>query len=386
MIDNGGQTPSPHGVSGRDRVALQRLFILVLALAVSAVFLWMIRSYLDALFLAAVLTLFLMPVQRLFTRLLGGRRIVAAASVLVIATVIIVLPLLAILAIVAEQAVDVVNLATPWVQEQVRAFREGGISALPEWIPFRDAIAPYQAEIASQLGNLVSSAGRLTVDALTRATGSTLGLFLNLVVLLFALFYFLTHGERVAHGGLDLMPLPPSERALLARRTLSTVRATVKGTFVIALIQGVLTGGALAVAGVPGAAFWGTIAGLLSIIPGIGPPLVWGPAALWLGLSGQLLEGVLLAVWGAVVVGLIDNLLRPMLVGKDAKLPDLMVLLSTLGGLALFGPIGLVLGPVIASLFSAVWYLYAQSYGPLLAEASHEAEAVGSGGDPPEKS
>ncbi len=370
--------PGPHGVSGRARVALQRLFILILALAVSAVFLWMIRSYLDALFLAAVLTLFLMPAQRMLTRIFLGRRIPAAASVLVIATVIIVIPLLAILAIVAEQAVDVVNAATPWVQQQVRAFREGGIGALPEWIPFRDAIAPYQAEIAAQLGDLVSSAGRLTVDALTRATGSTLGVFLNLVVLLFALFYFLTHGERVARSGLDLMPLPPSERAMLARRTLSTVRATVKGTFVIALIQGGLTGGALAVAGVPGAAFWGMIAGVLSIVPGIGPPLIWGPAAIWLGFNDQLPAGVLLAAWGAVVVGLVDNLLRPMLVGKDAKLPDLMVLLATLGGLALFGPIGLVLGPVIASLFSAVWYLYAQSYGPLLAEASHEAEAAGS--------
>ena len=165
-----------------------------------------------------------------------------------------------------------------------------------------------------------------------------------------------------------MLPMPRADRDLLVERTLSTIRATVKGTFVIALIQGTLTGVALWLAGVPGAAFWATVTAVLSIVPGVGPPLVWAPAAIWLMATGRYLEGGLLFAWGALVVGVIDNLLRPMLVGKDSKLSDLMVLISTLGGLTLFGPIGIILGPVVAALFASVWYLYGQTYAPMLAE------------------
>ena len=351
-----------------DRQALQRLFIVLLALGVSAVFLWMIRGYLGALFLAGVLAMFLMPLQTGLARLLFGWRNVAASLVLIIAIFVVLIPLISILIIVADQAVEVSGIVIPWVQGQVAAVRAEGMAALPEWLPFRDSIAPYQADITGQIAQLASSVGGLVVDALRGATSGTLGAFLNLVVLLFALFFFLTRGREIAQGGLRLLPLPAEDRALLAERALSTIRATVKGTFVIAIIQGTLTGAALAVAGVPGAVFWGTVTVVLSVIPGIGPPLVWGPAGIWLIASGDYVAGGALIAWGALVIGVIDNLLRPRLVGQDAKLPDLMILVSTLGGLALFGPIGLIVGPVIAALFAAVWYLYAQSYAPLLGD------------------
>ena len=215
---------------------------------------------------------------------------------------------------------------------------------------------------------------------MTRATSGTLGAFLNLVVMLFALFFFLTRGQALSKNGLELLPMPTEDRALLAERALSTIRATVKGTFVIAVIQGVLTGAALAVAGVPGAVFWGTVTAVLSVIPGIGPPLVWGPAGIWLIANGNYVAGAALIAWGALVVGVIDNLLRPRLVGQDAKLPDLLILISTLGGLALFGAIGLIIGPVIAALFASVWYLYAQSYAPLLGDPASTSETSGKTG------
>jgi len=356
-----------------DRQALQRLFIVVLALSISAVFLWMVRGFFGAIFMAAVLALFMLPLQHLFTRLFLGARNLAAGAVLIVAVFVVLLPLLAILVIVADQAVSVSAVLIPWVQGQVANVRADGIEALPEWLPFRDSIAPYQAEITAQIASFASNAGRWLVDALSRATQGTFGAFLGLVVMLFALFFFLTKGEALADKGLNLMPMPAEDRALLAERAMSTIRATVHGTFAIAIIQGVLTGAALAVAGVPGAVFWGTVTAVLSVIPGIGPPLVWGPAGVWLIANGNYTAGIGLLLWGALVVGLIDNILRPRLVGKDAKLPDLMILISTLGGLTLFGPIGLILGPVIAALFASVWYLYAQTYAPLLSE---DAEAL----------
>jgi predicted PurR-regulated permease PerM len=364
-------TDTPESLSA-DRRTLQRLFILLLALGVSIVFFWMIRGFLGSLFLAAVLALFLMPVENTFSKWLGGRRNLAASLVLMLAVFLVLIPLGAVLAIVADQAVQVSSILIPWVQEQIANIRAEGMGALPEWLPFRDALGPYQEQITSQLAQLASSAGRFAVNTLRSATTGTLGLLLNMVVLLFGLFFFLTQGNRLGERGMAMLPMPEADRKMLAERALSTIRATVKGTFVIALIQGTLTGIALWLAGVPGAAFWATVTAVLSIVPGVGPPLVWAPAAIWLVATGKYVEGGLLFAWGALVVGVIDNLLRPMLVGKDSKLSDLMVLISTLGGLTLFGPIGIILGPVIAALFASVWYLYGQTYAPLLAEATNQ--------------
>ncbi|MFW5660093.1 MAG: AI-2E family transporter [Oceanicaulis sp.] len=359
-------TEQEHSALQEDRLSLQRGFIVVLALALSGVFVWMIQDFLSALFLAAVLAIFVFPMQSFFSKLFGGRDKIAASCTLVVTVFLVLIPLLAILAVVAEQAVDVGQTFIPWVQDQIRAFREEGFAGLPDWLPFRDNLAPYQSEIAARLGEAVSGIGGVLVGGLRRATGGVLGFVLNLVILLFALFYLLTSGPRALKKALGLLPMQPHDRDLLAERTLSTIRATVKGTFVIAVVQGGLTGIALAVAGVPGAAFWGAVAGVLSIIPGIGPPLVWLPAAAWLWINGEPIPAIALAAWGAAVVGVIDNLLRPVLVGQDAKMSDLMVLLSTLGGLTLFGAVGIIVGPVIAALFASAWFIYAQSFEGLL--------------------
>lgn len=351
-----------------DRQALQRVFIVLLALGISIIFIWMIRGFLSPLFMAAVFAMFLNPVHRFLKPITFGSSSAAAGVVLVLAVVGVLIPLTAILAIVADQAVQVTGAVAPWLQEQIRGLREGGMDAFPQWLPFRDSLAPYQQEITNQAGQFASNIGGWVVDGLRKATSGTFGAFLDLVVLLFALFFFLTRGPQLASHGLKLMPMPSDDRELLVERAMSTIRATVKGTFVIAIIQGVMTGVALAIAGVPGALFLATLTAVLSVIPGIGPPLVWGPAGLWLIASGNYWAGGLLIAWGAIVVGLTDNLLRPSLVGKDAKLPDLMILISTLGGLTLFGAIGLIVGPMIAALFSSIWYLYAQSYAPLLSE------------------
>ncbi|MCR9128233.1 MAG: AI-2E family transporter [Alphaproteobacteria bacterium] len=349
------------------RLALQRGFIAALALTLTVIFLWMIKDFLSALFLAAVLAIFLFPLQRRLTRLFKGRKAPAASLVLIIAVFAVLIPLLALLTLVAQQAVEVGQTFIPWLQEQIRNFRAEGLAGLPDWLPFKDALAPYQAEIAQRLTETVAGLGGVVIDGVRRAGGGALSFVLNTAILLFALYYLLTSGPGAMKSGMDLLPMRPHDRELLAERTLSTIRATVKGTFVIAVIQGVLTGIGLAVAGVPGSAFWGAVAGILSIIPGIGPPLVWLPAAIWLWVTGSPVPAVALAAWGALVVGVIDNLLRPILVGQDAKMSDVLVLLSTLGGLTLFGAVGIIVGPLIAALFTSAWYIYAESYKDLLA-------------------
>lgn len=355
------------------KIALERGFIIVLALVVSWIFLWMIRDYLAALFLAAVLTLFLQVPQDWLSAKLGGRKGISAGLLVTGSVLAFVIPASILLGVVAEQAIEVTGMVTPWVQEQVALIRTNGLDSLPAWLPFRDEMIQYQTTIATQIGSLAGSVGRILVSSLRAGTGGVLIAALNLFILIYALFFFLLTGRDMGRKAVALIPMVRADRELLAERAISTIRATVKGSFLIALVQGSLTGVGLFAAGVPGAIFWAAVATLLSIIPMIGPPLIWGPASIWLLASGHPIAGIALGIWGAVVVSTSDNILRPMLVGKDAKMSDLMVLISTLGGLSLFGAVGIILGPVIAALFTSVWFIFREAFSGLL-EDEEEAE------------
>jgi predicted PurR-regulated permease PerM len=162
------------------------------------------------------------------------------------------------------------------------------------------------------------------------------------------------------------MPLSHDDEMLLLERLTSVTRATIKGTLVIGIIQGALAGLGFWAAGIDGSAFWGTIMAVLSIVPGIGAALVWLPAVIYLYLTGQTLTATLLLAWCVAVVGTIDNILRPMLVGKDAKMPDLLILIGTLGGLFLFGPIGFIVGPIVCGLFLTILEIYGATFKDIL--------------------
>ena len=184
--------------------------------------------------------------------------------------------------------------------------------------------------------------------------------------MMYAMFFFLRDGKAILEKILYYMPLDHDDEVLVLQRFTSVTRATIKGTLVIGLIQGALAGLGFWVAGIDGVAFWGTIMVVLSIVPGIGAALVWVPAVIYLFATGQTLAGTLLTAWCAAVVGTVDNVLRPMLVGKDAKMPDLLILVGTLGGLFLFGPIGFIVGPIVCGLFLTVWDIYGTTFRNVL--------------------
>ncbi|HSR41683.1 MAG TPA: AI-2E family transporter, partial [Longimicrobiales bacterium] len=157
-------------------------------------------------------------------------------------------------------------------------------------------------------------------------------------------------------------PLEPKQKQELLERFVSVTRATVRGSLLIGLIQGGAAGLAFWVAGVPGPAFWGTVMVVLSILPAIGAALVWVPAVIYLFLMGKVGAGIGLLAWCVVVVGSVDNFLRPRLIGRDARMSDLLILLSTLGGIVLFGAVGFIVGPIVAALFVTVWHLYGEAF------------------------
>jgi predicted PurR-regulated permease PerM len=186
------------------------------------------------------------------------------------------------------------------------------------------------------------------------------------------MFFFIKDGAAIRDQILKYLPLPEETKARLLEKGLSVTRATIKGTLVIGLVQGLLGGLAFAVLGVQGAAFWGTVMAVLSVIPGVGAALIWMPVAFYLMITGQIWPGILLLAWGGIVISSVDNILRPRLVGGDTKMPDLLILVATLGGLGMFGAVGLVVGPVIAALFVTMWDVF----GVTFKEAFTEQKAV----------
>lgn len=307
---------------------------------------------------------------------LGGRSMAAAGLSIFLVLMLVIGPLIGVLGLVVAQTAEVIENARPWIELQIQ--RPDLLEGVIAQIPFSDRLIPLlpdTSELVSRVGELVSRVGSILVNSLASATRGTANFVLQLFVFLYALFFFLVGGREILDRILFYLPLSSADEDELVDRFVSVTRATLKGSLVIGLLQGGLAGLAFAVAGIGGAAFWGTVMVVLSVIPGVGAALVWVPAVIWLFSLGDVGPAIGLGLWCVIVVGTIDNFLRPRLVGRDAKMSDLMILLSTLGGLALFGPLGFLLGPVVAALFVAVWELYGHAFHDLLPPVEHREGA-----------
>jgi predicted PurR-regulated permease PerM len=346
----------------------QNFTILMLTLLISAVFVVLVRNFLLALFLAAVFASLAYPLYTKVLSRLHGRQGAAAAVTLLILILIVLLPSLGMLDLIAIQAYGLTQEAVPWLEQKLQNPDELSIT-IPDWIPFRGEIESSGPQIATKLGELAGKTGAYLVKGLSAATKGTASFFLNLFVMLYAMFYFLRSGPPLVEKMLSYPPLSPAIQKRLIEKGLSVTRATIKGTLVIGLLQGALGGISFAVVGIQGAAFWGAAMALASVVPSVGTALVWVPAVIYLLVTGQAWVGIGLCLWCALVVGSVDNLLRPILVGNDTQMPNILILISTFGGLALFGMAGLIIGPVIASLFVTMWDIYYETFrAPLVQE------------------
>ena len=342
-------------------------FVLLLVAAVSALFLAVAWPFLEPLLLGALLAGLFHPLYRWITRLVGGRQSLGAVLTLLVLFILVLGPVTAFLGIVVQQALSISDQAIPWVRQHLGAATTFN---LHDWLVQRfPALADYvpsQEELLQHVGTAAKSAGAFLVTVLSRMTATTAAFILNLFVMLYAMFFFFKDGKKILERIFYYLPLSDEDETRMLARFTSITRATIKGTVVIGIIQGTLAGIAFWMAGIQGAAFWGTIMTILSIVPGIGAALVWVPAVIILFISGQYVVATLLLAWCAAVVGTIDNFLRPALVGRDAKMPDLLILIGTLGGLFLFGPIGFIVGPIVCGLFLTVWDIYGATFKEVL--------------------
>jgi predicted PurR-regulated permease PerM len=346
---------------------LRTAFVLLLVAAVSALFVAVAWPFLKPLLLGALLAGLFHPLYRWITRLLGGRQSLGAAVTLLVLLVLGLGPISAFLGLVLQQALTMSDQAIPWLSQHLGAASTFNVHDwLVQRFPALAKYVPSQEQLLQQVGTAAKTAGAFLVTFASRMTATTAAFLLNLFVMLYAMFFFFKDGHKILERIFYYLPLNDEDETRMLARFTSITRATVKGTLVIGIIQGALAGIAFWVAGIEGAALWGTIMTILSIIPGIGAALVWVPVVIILFVTGQSLTATLLAAWCAAVVGTVDNFLRPMLVGRDAKMPDLLILIGTLGGLFLFGPMGFIVGPIVCGLFLTVWDIYGATFKEIL--------------------
>jgi predicted PurR-regulated permease PerM len=349
-----------------DEVRFRTVFVLILVLVIFGLFLAVVWPFLQALLVGAMLAGLCQPLYRWLVRLLGGRRSFASVATLLILLGIIVGPLSALLGLVVAQALTVSERAIPWIQENFGAATTFDLRQWLKSFPLIADFVPSQQEILNNLGAAAKAAGAYLVSWASAFTFGTAGFLLHFSIMLYAMFFFLRDGRLILQRIFYYMPLNHEDEVRMLERFVSVTRATIKGTLLVSIIQGSLAGIGFYFAGIDGAAFWGTIMTVLSVVPGIGATLVWLPTVVYLYVMGQPLAATLLAIWCAGVVGTVDNVLRPYFVGKDAEMPDLLILIGTLGGLFLFGPIGFIIGPLICGMFLTALDIYGTAFKNIL--------------------
>jgi len=333
-------------------------FMVLVALATIA-FAWVLQPFYGAILWGLVVSILFNPLYLRLRTAMGQRETLASAVTVLLVIAIVILPLIAISTSLGQQASGL-----------YRRVRSGDLDFVLYLQRIRDALPSWMRELLNYFGltDLAAAKDKLT-EALTqasqliaaRALGIGLGAFdfaISLGVMLYLLFFLLRDGDDLLKRVKIAVPLNTEQMTLLLTRISLVVRATVKGGIAVAVIQGILGGLAFWFLDISASLLWAVVMAFLSLLPAIGAAIVWAPVALYLLATGNIGQGLFLIGYGVLVIGLVDNLLRPFLVGKSTKLPDYMVLISTLGGIEIFGLNGFVLGPLIAAMFKVSWEMF----------------------------
>lgn len=339
----------------------QKTFLLLLA-GVTAAFGWVLLPFFHAVFWAAVLAIVFAPLQCRLLQRLGQRRNLAALTTLLLILVMVILPLLLVGNLLGREIAEVYENYRSGRLNPAAWLRQG-IAWLPPWLGrllAQQGLTSLDA-VQDKLSSSALQGGQFLFSRTLAVGQNTLNFLIGFVVMLYLLFFLLRDGDALAARLRAALPLVQPHKQRLLDQFTTVIRATIKGNFAVAAAQGTLGGLVFALLGIGSAVLWGAVMALLSLLPAFGAALIWGPVAVYLLFSGSPGRGAALLAFGLLVIGLVDNLLRPLLVGRDTRMPDYVVLVSTLGGLALFGLSGFVIGPVIAGLFLVTWGLFASS-------------------------
>jgi len=350
----------------RDWLGTAFFFTLLLVLLYGAFLI--LSPFLKALTWAAVLAVLFYPAYDWLLKLFKGKATLASLTIIVVIALVVILPGIQIVGFLTEEVVELVKSVgalahgegveawkqSPWIQPLLRLWSMLGVE-----------LAELKFEIDWK--KLVIQGAQVSSGAvLSQVTGAAQNLFLfvaNVFLVLLTLFFFLRDGAAFCYRLRRLLPMDPEHQERLFANITNAVTAVVHGCFVVAMIQGVLAGLAYWALGVPYAVVWGVATGFFALLPVGGSTIVTIPTAIYLFLQGDIVRGVLLVIWALGVVGTVDNVLKPIFIGSRLKLPILLLFFGILGGLAVFGALGLILGPVLLALLAALLDLYREEYG-----------------------
>ena len=341
-----------------NETTLQNRSLFALLVLVTIAFIWILLPFYGAVFWAAILGILFAPLQRRLQLKFGWRHNLTSLFTLSICLVIAILP--------------VTFIGVLLVQEGATLYRNiesGQLDIAGYLAQFKQNLPPYFQYLLDRfgMGDVISLREKIVKSVLQGGQflvsfgQGTFEFLMSFFIMLYLLFFFLRDGAELARKFRAAIPLDDQQKRLLQLKFNRVVRATIKGNVLVAITQGALGGLIFWFLDIPSALLWAVLMAFLSLLPAVGAGIIWAPVAAFFLFSGAIWQGVVLALYGVLVIGLVDNVLRPMLVGKDTKMPDYLILISTLGGLAIFGLNGFVIGPLIAALFISSWALFVET-------------------------
>ena len=338
----------------------QQRGLTLLLVTVSIALAWILQPFYGTILWGTVIALLFVPLFRRLLPRLKQRRTPAALLTLLVVLVVVILPLAVVTAALAREATGLYERLQSGELNPSLYFR-GLFNALPDCLSAvleRFGLVDFNT-LQKRIADALSQGSQFIAAQALSIGQNTFEFIVDLFVTLYLAFFLIRDGDQLARELRHAMPLAPAHQKELLGKFTVVIRATVKGNLLVAALQGLLGGLAFWFLGVDGALLWAVLMAFLSLLPAVGAALVWLPVALYFLMTGAIWQGLALIAWGVLVIGLVDNLLRPILVGKDTRMPDYVVLISTLGGMAVLGINGFVLGPTIAAMFIAVWHIYA---------------------------
>lgn len=348
---------------------------LLLVIAVSLAFAWILWPYSGAVLWATVLAIVFAPMYRRLSRSMRQKRTLAALATLLVIVLIVILPLTLITALLLQEGFSVYERIQSGELNIGEYFKQI-FGALPSWVT--DLLDRFELTNVRVMQERLSSGLMKTSQFLaTQALNigqNTFDFIIDLFIVLYLLFFLLRDGDGLTRRIRNAIPLHAEQQRDLLNKFTAVIRATIKGTVVVAILQGALGGLIFWALGVRAPVLWGALMAVLSLLPAVGSALVWLPVAIYFLVTGAIWQGIVLIAFGVLVIGLVDNVLRPVLVGKETKIPDYVVLVATLGGIAIFGLNGFVIGPVIAAMFMAVWDIFSASRSEMRIERTSDRD------------
>ena len=331
----------------------------LLLLAVTLAFAWILWPFYGAILWAIVVAVIFAPLNRALLRSMPGRPNLAALLSVLLIIAIVILPLAIVAASLVQEATGLFGKIQSG-EYNFAGYIQRIFDALPAWAT--GWLERFNLTNLSGLRETLSSGlmkgGQILAPQALSIGMDTFQFVISFGIMLYLLFFLMRDGKALAERIREAVPLSADHKQALFTRFADVVRATVKGGILVAMVQGALGGLAFWFLGIHAPLLWAVLMAFLSLLPAIGAGLVWLPVAIYFLATGSVWHGIGLIVYGVVVIGLVDNLLRPFLVGKDAKLPDYVVLISTLGGIDVFGLNGFVIGPLVAAIFMVSWEIF----------------------------